>query len=629
MIECELLGPDGLTASESAFERRDIVRAVAERMKAGASFSEIESITDRVLGSAQIVTLGTVGRGGETRSTTAELLAIEQELLESALDRRGSGIGLASEEGIVASLAARSTLSVEQQTMVRTLTRSGDGVQIVVGKAGTGKTFALDAARAAWESSDLKVTGAALAARAAAELRDGAGIRSTTLAKLLIELREGSAVLGSTDVLVVDEAGMVGTRQLAQVLGHASTGGAKVVLVGDPHQLPEIDAGGAFGALARAMGAVELTSNRRQSAGWERAALDELRSGDVGIALRTYDETGHMHVAPSAATARSALVTDWVRSRVAGTDARMYAARRDDVDWLNGLARAELRRRGNLGPDLLGVPGSGGFALGDDVLCLRNDPRLGVMNGTLGKVSAILDGHLVVETASGPRKLSASYLEAGFLTHGYASTIHKAQGSTVDRAFVLGTASLYREAGYVAMSRARGATDVYVVGGAFESGLEIGDPGSDGLTGFARSVSVSRAKTLATFERQSNLPERHPKPLLPAEVHLLGNAGDSARSSSSVDHLPVVRAKVPAYLVEAIGPRPGFADELPDWLVAGRAIEGYRSRFRITSDAALGPRPTDPAARSEYEKVLEVVVAYRRRLERVLELPGRYLGLGR
>ena len=250
-------------------------------------------------------------------------------------------------------------------------------------------------------------------------------------------------------------------------------------------QLPEIDAGGAFGALARAIGAVELTSNRRQSAGWERAALDELRSGDVAVALRTYDETGHMHVAPSAATARSALVTDWVNSRVAGTDARMYAARRDDVDWLNGLARAELRRRGNLGPDLPGVPGSAGFALGDDVLCLRNDRRIGVMNGTLGKVSAVLDGHLVVETPSGPRKLSASYLEAGFLTHGYASTIHKAQGVTVDRAFVLGTASLYREAGYVAMSRARGATDVYVVGGAFESGLDIGDPGSNGLTGFA------------------------------------------------------------------------------------------------------------------------------------------------
>jgi Ti-type conjugative transfer relaxase TraA len=628
VTESDLLGPEGLTAQESAFERRDVVRAVAEHMKDGAFLAEIESITDRVLSSSQVVTLGTIGRGGEIRSTTAELLAIETEMLESARVRRGTEVGLVFEEALDASLSARSTLSDEQQSMVRTLTGSGDGVQVVIGKAGTGKTFALDAARAAWEGSGFKVTGAALAARAAAELRDGAGIRSTTLARLLIDLVEGSSVLGCTDVLVVDEAGMVGTRQLARVLGHASAGGAKVVLVGDPRQLPEIEAGGALGALANALGKVELTSNRRQSAGWERAALDELRSGDVGVALRTYEEAGHLHLAPSAATARSALVSDWLQSRSACTDARMYAARRDDVDWLNGLARSELRRRGILGPDLLGVAGSARFALGDEVLCLRNDRRLEVMNGTLGKVSAMYDGGLLIETPSGPRKLSASYLEEGFLAHGYASTIHKAQGATVERAFVLGTASVFREAGYVAMSRARGGTDLYVVGGAFESGLGDVSFAEGGIAGFLHSVSVSRAKALASTDPRLPLPDG-PVSQPGRSVDSPSTSGRHTSPSRPIDHLATHSRKIPAYLVKAIGPRPGFAEERPDWIAAARAIDGYRSRFGVTSDAPLGPRPKDPVARLRYDEVLEVVVSYRRRLERVLEPPGPDLGLDR
>jgi ATP-dependent exoDNAse (exonuclease V) alpha subunit len=128
--------------------------------------------------------------------------------------------------------------------MVRRLTGSGAGVEVVVGKAGTGKSYALDAAREVWKASGRSVTGAALAARAALELEASAGIRSTTLALLLARLDDHGAgsPLEPGSVLVVDEAGMVGTRQLARLLDHAETQSVKVVLVGDPHQLPEVDA---------------------------------------------------------------------------------------------------------------------------------------------------------------------------------------------------------------------------------------------------------------------------------------------------------------------------------------------------------------------------------------------------
>ena len=136
-------------------------------------------------------------------------------------------------------LAERPSLRDEQLDMVGRLTSSGDGVEVVIGKAGTGKTFALDTARAAWERSGIRVQGAALAARAAAELSAGAGITSATLAGLFQGIDRGELVLGADDVLVVDEAGMVGTRDLHRVVRMASAAGAKIVLVGDPQQLAQ------------------------------------------------------------------------------------------------------------------------------------------------------------------------------------------------------------------------------------------------------------------------------------------------------------------------------------------------------------------------------------------------------
>ena len=265
-----LEGSDGLTRERSTFTRRDVVQAFAEAARDGAQVRVVEAHSAAFLARQDVIELE--AERGEPRYTTRGLLRIERELLDGARARRERSAGLAGKHAVEAALGARPTLSDEQRGLVDTLTRSGDGVQVVRAAAGTGKTFALDGAREAWQCSGVAVLGCALSARAACEMRDQAGIDATTIARLRHGLDHGVALSPGT-VLIVDEAGMVGTRDLAALAEAARRADAKLVLVGDDRQLPEIAAGGAFRALAELLGAIELHDVRRQREGWDREAL--------------------------------------------------------------------------------------------------------------------------------------------------------------------------------------------------------------------------------------------------------------------------------------------------------------------------------------------------------------------
>jgi ATP-dependent exoDNAse (exonuclease V) alpha subunit len=203
------------------------------------------------------------------------------------------------------------------------------------------------------------------------------------------------------------------------------------VLVGDDRQLPEIDAGGAFRALAQRLGALELHEARRQRQRWDRAALDELRRGRVERWASAYRDAGRVTIARGAVEARTALVNDWAR---APGDRPMIAARHSDVLDLNDRARELLRERGELGADAIAVA-SRGFAPGDHVVARRNDRQLGVLNGQRAIVTAIDPRHTTITIAIAGREVSlnAAYLRAGHLDHGYAVTAHHAQGATARR----------------------------------------------------------------------------------------------------------------------------------------------------------------------------------------------------
>ncbi len=527
----ELTGPEGLTGRRSTFTRRDVVQGWCERLPQGADVEVVERLADELLGDGRVVPLAADVRGlthsdvvrradgrvvpatvEERRYSTAELLALERRIIDGSRARRDEQAGTVAPDRVEAVLSARPELSAEQAGMVRRLLRGGEGVQVVVGPAGTGKTFALEAARTGWEAEGYRVIGAALARRAARELQDGAGIPSTSLAALLGELREGGErglLADGRTVLVVDEAGMVGTRTYGELLDHAARARAKVVLVGDHRQLPEIDAGGVFRGLLARGGAVQLEENRRQREGWERDALAALREGAAAPALAAYARHGRLVMADTASGVRERLISDWWEATQGpgGEEAVMIAARRDDVADLNTRARARMHAGQHLGDTELNVDDRV-FAVGDRVVALRNARRLDVLNGTRATITAVDLEHrsLTVQTTDGRTlELPASYLDARTdrgaptLDHGYAITGHKAQGMTTGRAFVLGTEDLYREWGYVALSRGRTANHLYLTAPTNDRDeIAPTEPTTDRLTTLTRALQRSRGQQLAT-----------------------------------------------------------------------------------------------------------------------------------
>ena len=218
--------------------------------------------------------------------------------------------------------------------------------------------------------------------------------------------------------------------------------------------------------LAERLPGEQLTENRRQRDEWEREALRHLRDGDIDTAIGSYRDHGRITLGDNAEDTRARLVADWWAARLDGDDVIMLAGRRSDVGDLNRRARTRLEPTGQLhGPTLLidGVP----FQAGDEVMTLRNDRRLGVRNGERGAITAVdsdTSSVTLAFTTGRTVDVHADYLNAGQLAHAYAMTVHKAQGLTCDRAFTLGSDTLYREQGYVAMSRGRLGNHLYVVG---------------------------------------------------------------------------------------------------------------------------------------------------------------------
>ncbi len=485
-----LLGAEGLTKHASSFDRRDVLEALAEAAALGATVSTLEDRTINLLADSRVVELN------NGRYTTADLLELERGLLDTATDRRHDSAPRVPADAVRGALGARPTTSDEQREMVARLVASPGGVQVVLAAAGTGKTFALDAAREAWQYAGVPVLGCALSARAACELRDQAAVDATTIARLRMALDDGYE-LQPGSVLLVDEAGMVGTRDLAALAQAAARANARPVLIGDDHQLSEIEAGGGFSALAERLTPIELHDVRRQVEPWDRAALAQLRNGDVELFARAYAEHGRLVTKPNSAAAREALVGDWWHATHRGQDALMLAHRRADVADLNARARSLARAAGYVGEDLL-TAGDRSFSLGDRVLATRNDRQLGVHNGQTGTISTITSDELALALRGGDRlTLPLAYARAGHLDHAYALTAHRAQGATVDATFVLGSDELYREWGYTALSRHRDEARFYL--SATPNFLNA--PAPPLVEGQQTSVAVARALTASRRQR--------------------------------------------------------------------------------------------------------------------------------
>jgi Ti-type conjugative transfer relaxase TraA len=450
---------DAITRQQSTFTDHDLARFVHRHTDDPDQFSQAMSA---VKTSPELVALGKDGAGRE-RFSTREMLATEQRLERSAEQIAGRGehrVSPASRELALAAGEGRGLALAGSQRDALDHITGREYLALVVGYAGTGKSAMLGVAREAWEASGYQVRGAALSGIAAESLEAGSGIGSRTIASLEHGWAHGRDVLTARDVLVIDEAGMIGSRQMERVLSAADAAGAKVVLVGDAEQLQAIEAGAAFRALTERHGAAEITEIRRQREGWQREATRELATGRTGAALDRYEAAGMVRGHETREAARSALVDGWDAVRQARPEASqvMLAHTRADVAELNRLARARMRDAGALGEDqtVQTERGERTFAAGDRVMFLRNERSMGVKNGTLGAVERIDGASLAVRLDGADRReVRFDLKDYAQIDHGYASTIHKSQGVTVDHGHLLASDGLDRHAAYVGMSRHR------------------------------------------------------------------------------------------------------------------------------------------------------------------------------
>jgi conjugative relaxase-like TrwC/TraI family protein len=476
----ELASPQGLTEQASTFARRDVVDAIVKRLPVAASAEalavQVEQLTDRFL-SERAVPVAHDRRLDERRWSTPELLNVEHRLLGDALARQDEGCGLVGEEtlqGILAHPRCRS-IGADQAAMVRDVTRSGAGVSAVVGRAGTGKTWALGIAREAFETEGYRVLGTAPTGIATVSLQDEGFRDVRTVDRLLLDLERRRLRLDPKTVLVVDEAGMVGTRKLAPVLGAARRAGAKVIAVGDDRQFSSIDVGGGFRGLRLRLGASELTVNRRQVESWEQQAIDLVREQRVDEAIAAYQEHERVRVFESRDELGVALVNDWWQAHRAGEPTVILAHRRAEVDRLNTACQQLRALHGELGPERLQVADRS-LAVGDEVVLGANAiKRLGIANGTTGRVLALDQERrtLTISTEEATARtvtLPGWYLDAETrpgqsrrVDLAYARTDMRSQGLTRRRALLSLDGSEDTQGLYVQLSRAKERTNLYLV----------------------------------------------------------------------------------------------------------------------------------------------------------------------
>ena len=339
---------------------------------------------------------------------------------------------------------------------------SAGGMALVQGMAGTGKSTLFAVAREVWEEQGRTVYGAALSGKAAKGLSEATGIASTTVHRLLSALHSETFSLDRNAVVVLDEASMICTRQLAQVVAACSRTGASLVLCGDSRQLQAIGLGGLFAELSRHLEASQLTEIHRQRDPWARQAVKDFAFGHAERAMLPYQQRGLVSENDNRPSAMGRLLNDWTRDRLSDLRSTVIlAGTAGDVAELNRQVQAELLAQGRLGS--VSVPiGPDNFYVSDRVLFVRNSRTLGVCNGDLGTVSSI-DGQKVCVTldTGGTIALNAEGYE--HLRLGYALTTHKAQGMTTENTFILTGGSMTdREMSYVQASRARGTTRWYV-----------------------------------------------------------------------------------------------------------------------------------------------------------------------
>lgn len=492
--------PERLTDHISVFHERDIARELSKYIDDPHDF---QTVLHGVLSDDELVRLQEKGSANSQEYfSTASMIKTEREMMDSATalyQNKSHGV---HPDFIIKAIADQNKelnvkfggkLSAEQVTAIHHITGS-ERLSTLIGYAGAGKSTALKAAREAWEAQGYKVHGAALAGKAAEGLEKSSGIQSRTLHSYQYRWQHNIEKLNTNDVFVIDEAGMVGSKQMNFFIQEIQKAGAKIVLVGDSGQLQPIAAGGAFAAISEITNPVKITEIRRQSEEWQRHASLDFATGSIEAALKAYDEQGCIHTADSEASAMEALVKDYVADLKNDPNKQLsrliLTHRRKDVAKLNTAVRKSLIAFGALNDEqeYETTNGTKKFADGDRILFTKNDNALGVKNGTLGKVLKTDVHSITVQPDDKNAKPITVNLETyNSLDHGYAVTIHKSQGATVDKTWLLATKTMDQNLLYVAGTRHRNTICIY----------------SENKVNFADKLDKSKKETTLKYKQVS------------------------------------------------------------------------------------------------------------------------------
>ena len=534
-----LVGPEGLTQKASGFGRRDVLAGIGALLIADSpdgqtAADRIDHIADTFFADHRVIPLadpvrktsgevirprdsdGKVMREvcleEEPRFTTASLLAAETEVITRAKRRQDAGVAVVPDETVARVIGEYNAahpgreLDADQEAMVWQLCTSGHGVDVVVGKAGTGKSTALEVARQCFDAAGIPVIGVAPTANAARQLEKASGIPACTLDKLLVEVTNGVRELPDGVAVVHDEAGMTATRNRLALQQLIDAVNGKVADVGDHRQIPSVDAGGGHAVLARELGAVTLGVDHRFKLPALRDAAELIRDGHAHAAIALMAELGMLHEYCQPDHRTDAMIDHWLalRDQAEHNDVRMLATENTVVERLNLAARAALIARGEVsrrGRTYACDTRDIRLSVGDRVRLGRNDGHLPqpdgthvqVRNGMEGTITATTRHHITV--ALNPDEglpqvtLPASYV-AEHVDYAYALTANKAQGLTVDHVLFAPSPATSRETAYTALSRGRWSNHIYAVDGS----------------GWQEALATSSAHTFA--HDQHPLPDR-------------------------------------------------------------------------------------------------------------------------
>ena len=474
-----------LTQSRSVFSEINVYNlALTTAMTLAIPAKAALTLAESFLESELILELQT-GNKYERQFTTHKMRQLENQLIKTAkkLNGRTFIAGLSINDILKAQTRTGLVLSEEQQEAVLGVL-GNSSMEIMSGSAGSGKSTAMLILSDIYCYFNVKVWGAAIAKSAAKNLEKETNIQSFTVAKLLIDLDNGWSKIRENDVVVVDEAGQIGVRQMLKLQEHAIKKRFKLVLTGDDKQLDAIEHGGVLRYLSRPniIGTTRIETIMRQNQEWDRTAVANFRDGKAIDGLKEYKRHKRLHFNKDANSTHSALIADWnkFRQETPNKNNMVLARTWNDVLELNRLMRSQLQSSGEVERqdiEITGVVSSKEInyllSVNDRVRFTHNDSNLGCINGHIGTVVTVIknsnelinikirrdDGIIVTITKSNYSNDKGQI----YLAPAYAQTIYSSQGQTVNgNVFVLHDAMIDRANAYVALSRHKDDCQLYV-----------------------------------------------------------------------------------------------------------------------------------------------------------------------